>query len=606
MNFFQHQKKARSNSFILIFLFLLSTLLTALAIEFICTTFFHLRPFFAFSWVLFIILAMSGIKYLNLKKGGSSIAEQMGGEAISFNSIVLNEKKLINIVSEMSIASGVSMPQVYVLRNQKAINAFAAGFSIHDAVICVTEGAIEKLNREELQAVIAHEFSHIFNGDMKLNMNLIGILSGILVVSQVGRSLLRVTGRGSSRRSKGGGAIFGVGLVFFMIGMIGYIFGKIIKSALSRQREFLADASAVQFTRNPGAVSSVLKKILVSSDSSYLTHKNVEEFSHLFFSEGEKNFLSFIFSTHPSLEERIKKIEPHFNIKHYKLTQITPPAFQKQVQVPVSNPMQKSLQKMDTIGLILEGSLLASHQIMQDIPEKLKFQCGDTFGAQAIVFTFAFHDVEKIRMAQWEKMDEKLKSFTIQIFLEFHEYIKKNQLLLFDLCVPTLQQLSMVQQGRFIQHFEYLVKSDQKVDPIEYVILVLIEKKFQKKKNLNPLYHYTLKKLKNETLLLTGYFLFILNHKKDSQSSYEKALSNLNIWKLLPLEWQKFDFIKKKFNLEEIKKSLWRLSDLPLEEKRKFLKEFVTSYQDEIQPSKEAADFLRAVSECFEIPLPPF
>ncbi|MBA3850586.1 MAG: peptidase M48, partial [Opitutus sp.] len=216
---------------------------------------------------LAIVGLASLFKWSQMRAGGSAVAEMVGGRRVDPRTTDLRERRLLNVVEEMAIASGTPVPAVYVLENEPGINAFAAGLTTADAVVAVTRGTLDKLNRDELQGVIGHEFSHILNGDMRLNVKLTAIVFGILVIGLIGRGILRSLGRGRIRtgggKNKGGGlaVIAAVGLALLLIGYIGYFFGRLIQAAVSRQREFLADASAVQFTRNPGGISGALKKI---------------------------------------------------------------------------------------------------------------------------------------------------------------------------------------------------------------------------------------------------------------------------------------------------------------------------------------------------------
>ena len=231
--------------------------------------------------------------------GGESVAEALGGRLVSRASGDFLEKRLLNVVDEMAIASGVPTPKVFILDDEQGINAFAAGFTTQQAVVAVTRGTLEQLSRDELQGVIAHEFSHILNGDMRLNLRLIGILHGILLLALIGRILLRGGGRG---RSKNGG-----GIVFF---------GNLIKAAASRQREFLADASAVQFTRNPDGIGGALKKI-GGFEQSAIHHPKAEEASHLFFGKGISTLFGFL-ATHPPIDERIRRIDRSFRMEQMR------------------------------------------------------------------------------------------------------------------------------------------------------------------------------------------------------------------------------------------------------------------------------------------------
>ncbi|MGC3970641.1 MAG: M48 family metallopeptidase [Pirellulales bacterium] len=271
-----------------------------------------------------VITAGSLYRTATLAGGGKNVAEALGGRLLNSATHDFRERRLLNVVEEMALASGVPVPPVYLLESETEINAFAAGFAPTDAVIGITRGAVNSLTRDELQGVIAHEFSHVLNGDMRLNIRLIGLLHGILLLSMIGyvvmRMLMEVRPSGGSRRSSDDkkdntGAIllviFLVGLGLYVIGYIGVFFGHLIKSAVSRQREFLADASAVQFTRSPGGIANALKKL--GAIGSRIQSSQAEQASHMYFGNGMKaSFLSLL-ATHPPLLDRIRRIEPNFD-----------------------------------------------------------------------------------------------------------------------------------------------------------------------------------------------------------------------------------------------------------------------------------------------------
>jgi len=253
----------------------------------------------------------------SLAEGGAAVAHSAGGrEIVPGRADGFLERRLLNIVEEAALASGVPVPRVFVLEEEPGINAFAAGFSLHDAAVAVTRGALQRLSREELHGVVAHEFSHIKNGDMRLNSWLLGVLFGILVTSILGRQLMlalrfmRVSG---NRKSSGGGIVliaFLSGLALWVIGSAGVFFARLIQASVSRQREFLADASAVQFTRNPSGLAGALKRIGASSFGSAMRCANRSELAHLLFSPGAS--LSSLFASHPPLLARIRQLDPGF------------------------------------------------------------------------------------------------------------------------------------------------------------------------------------------------------------------------------------------------------------------------------------------------------
>jgi Zn-dependent protease with chaperone function len=246
-----------------------------------------------------------------LASGGAAVAQMVGARPVDPSTRDLLERRLVNVVEEMALASGTPVPRVYVMDNEASINAFAAGHSLHDAVIAVTRGTLTRLTRDELQGVVGHEFSHILNGDMRLNIRLIGVLFGLLMLSMFGRFMMEI-GRGS-RDSKGGVAVLVVaGVALWILGWIGVFFGRLIKAAVSRQREFLADASSVQFTRNADGIGGALRKIggltQARQPGSVIGHPNAEALSHLFLGAARPSFVSGLFATHPPLGARIQRI----------------------------------------------------------------------------------------------------------------------------------------------------------------------------------------------------------------------------------------------------------------------------------------------------------
>jgi Zn-dependent protease with chaperone function len=259
------------------------------------------------------ILGASMFKTSVLSSGGGAVATQMGGTLVPASVQDPLRRRLRNVVEEMAIASGVPVPEIYVLEEESSINAFAAGFTPSDAAIAVTRGALELLDRDELQGVIAHEFSHILNGDMRLNIRLMGVLFGIMALSLIGRLIVRGGYHASivsTRRNRSAPVILIVGVGLAILGAIGMFFARVIKAGVSRQREYLADASAVQFTRQPSGIANALKKIGGYSHGSMIEATDPEEVSHMLFGSGSK--LAGMFATHPPLVERIQALDPNF------------------------------------------------------------------------------------------------------------------------------------------------------------------------------------------------------------------------------------------------------------------------------------------------------
>lgn len=340
-DFFERQDRARRNTGWLIVLFVLAVAAiiasvyaaTALLVEFARDDKEHaIRlasgqiPFWnpaLFGGVaastLFVVASGSLYKIAQLSAGGRVVAIELGGRPIDPSTRDPDERRLLNVVEEMAIAAGTPVPPVYLLPEESSINAFAAGFEPKDAVIGVAAGSLEYLTRDELQGVIAHEFSHILNGDMRLNIRLIGLLNGILILSLLGYQLIRMVSHSRPRRSSssrdgkdGRLPILLFGLALLLIGWVGVFFGRLIKAGVSRQREYLADASAVQFTRNPDGIAGALKKIGGLAAGSRIKNANAEEASHLFFGNGVPVLFQW-FATHPPLPDRIRAIDPYWD-----------------------------------------------------------------------------------------------------------------------------------------------------------------------------------------------------------------------------------------------------------------------------------------------------
>src|ERR1022692_3639220 len=320
MDFFERQDQARRNTKLLVVYFILGVAMLIVAVYAATLAIFtgvasrhHHRYDEQVQMVLWnpqlflgaavgtlaVIALGSGFKTLELAQGGSTVATMLGGRLVDPTTANPDERKLRNVVEEMAIAAGVPVPQVYLLPEERAINAFAAGHSTSDAVVAVTAGAVKLLTRDELQGVIGHEFSHILNGDMRLNLRLMGIIFGILCLAVIGRVLLYTRGRSSKDKNP----LPLLGLALLVIGWIGVLFGRLIQAAVSRQREFLADASSVQFTRNPLGLSGALQKI--GGYGSVMASPHASDASHLFFANALTESFMEAMATHPPLEQRI-------------------------------------------------------------------------------------------------------------------------------------------------------------------------------------------------------------------------------------------------------------------------------------------------------------
>lgn len=516
MNFFEHQDRATQNTFYLIGLFgvAIATMIFLLygAIVLIWTEKLTWQP------ELFAIVALGAIacigsgslyKLIQLRAGGKVVAEDLGGTLVNPMTDNAAEQRLLNIVEEISIASGVPVPAVYILDQEQGINAFAAGFTPSDAVIGVTRGCIETLDRDELQGVIAHEFSHILNGDMRLNLRLIGVLQGILIIYLLGRTLLRVTdssGRSSSSNDKRNGILL-TGLAMLAIGGIGFICGRLIKSAVSRQREFLADASAVQFTRNPQGIGNALRKIGGYGTTSEIISPKAEEASHMFFEEavgtkhwffgqGKGIFSSFgkAFSTHPPIEERIRRVEGSIG-KVSSFEGQTPrsvPRSSTDDRVagftggsspkPPAKKLSVSPERVVAgVGTTSPKHLQQVQRFLAQLPEAVRTATRNPNGAMAIVYGLLLDTDAAICDRQRRLLQKSESAEVLELLETLQPHLEKldprTRLPLIDLIIPALRQLSEEQFARFFQQVKKLIQADKRQTLSEYAVLLVLRQR---------------------------------------------------------------------------------------------------------------------------------
>ena len=444
----------------------------------------HLKSQVAVTLITLAIITFGSLfKTAQLRGGGPTVATSLGGRPARPDSDA-RERQLVNIVEEMSLASGVAMPQVYVLDQEEGINAFAAGLGQHDAVVAVTAGALKQFTRDELQGVIGHEFSHILNGDMRINLRLIGLLHGILIIALTGRLVLRLTmhsGRSrSSKDDKSAIPLFVIGFSLLIIGSIGHLFGQLIKAAISRQREYLADAAAVQFTRNPNGIASALKKLGAGSSRSLVAHERTAEASHLFFGNAVTASWFGGFATHPPLAERIRAIDPSW-------TGNFPPALLVDEPEPPSAPTptrSHHRQRLDADSVVARiGQVSPTHvafgaAMLASIPTAISTAAHNSFSARAVIIALLF-GVDRAKAVPLQDLLERSGDTALaREVRRLHGPIAAlghaSRLPLLDICFPALSQLSDSQRPPFLELLNRLAKADGVLDPAEYCLTRLV------------------------------------------------------------------------------------------------------------------------------------
>jgi len=638
MDFFQAQDNARRNTTRLVILFSAAVLtlvvMTNLLVMLVMSYFNRHQLvneqtlFQHFDWHLFamvgsavivVILVGSAYKLLQLAAGGKVVAESLGGHLISQNTTDPMQRKVLNVVEEMAIASGTPVPPVYIMEDEAGINAFAAGYNTGDAIIAVTRGCVEQLNRDQLQGVIAHEFSHILNGDMRMNIRLIGILHGILVIGLIGYYLLRSASYSrNSRSGNSAGPILGLGLGLMVIGFAGTFFGNWIKASLSRQREFLADASAVQFTRNPAGIAGALKKIGGLSNGSIINNPAAPEMSHAYFSNGVRSFLSSMFATHPPLEQRIRRLDRHWDGKFIAPamestatdeTSTTPPHVAPTTAAMAAGiTAAQVLQSIEDIGRPSEANLGYARQLLLEIPTQLVEAAREPYNARAIIYCLVINQESQVRDAQLLHLkqhgDEGVYQATIRLLPYTQKLARRFRLPLIDIAIGAMRQLSPAQYALFKHNFQILIEADRKIDIFEWVLQKIVyhhlEDEFMDRSPIARTAKYAdVRQLRNECTLVFSLLAYQEHTGKTSAvDAFAAATEQLKLdaLNLLP---------EAAISLADLNNAIDKLALLKPLAKPRFLKACVACITADGSISSSETELLRAIANAIDCPMPP-
>jgi Zn-dependent protease with chaperone function/uncharacterized tellurite resistance protein B-like protein len=653
--FFEHQHQAKRKTSRLLLLFGLTTIAILLAVHTALSLFLY--PHFVnlegaeflsteAAWKLFldpellgitslgVILIIGGgslLKIAQLQSGGDTVALSLGGELIPPSTPEPKLRQLVNVVEEMAIASGAPVPPVYLIP-EDSINAFAAGNSIHDAVIGVNSGTLRVLTRDELQGVIAHEFSHILNGDMRLNIRLIGVLQGLLVIAIIGRMLFRIsTPRrrhySSNRRSNGGGAIILLGLALLVIGWIGVLGGRLIKAAVSRQREFLADASAVQFSRNPDGIAGALKKIGGYIFGSEMKHPKAEEASHLFFGNGLGTSWFSLFATHPPLTERIQRIDPHFQ-GHYEviesdfetsvgattgLAAVTSSFAEKDVRSqhtlspdPTETPPQP--RAVETIGTPSPQHLSYAQELLSSMPLKLKQDIHTLPGAQAAIFVLLTSADEEVALAQRQELQELQGTEFFSLYESLLEYLPPSTaqtrslaLPIVDMSLASLSIMDAPQRQQFLQITRKFALADGEISLFEFVLHKVFTHHFKMKKGWKepkPLSESAFTRSAHELLSVAWN---LSSHHKDEKSDGRPNFSKLT--SAIPNLPEPIDVRGKQLVIMD--GALEKLEGSSTHQREAFLHALESILLCDDKVTRTEAELFRGIAAALECPVPP-
>ncbi len=639
MNFFEHQDLARKRTRKLVVFSVLGMIAAAAVMHTVVATFLAFRniksetPDVDFSTLanpiiaaastalaLSIIAIGSFIKIAELRGGGRVIAERLGGKLILPASADANERMVLNVVEEMSIASGVPTPPVYLLADEGNINAFAAGFAPESAVVAVSRGCVDYLSRDELQGVVAHEFSHILNGDMRLNIRLIGMVHGFVALGLTGWMLMRIVAymgmsRRSSRNDKGDPRIFLMILAatLIVLGFFGSIIGEIIKAAVSRQREFLADASAVQFTRNPDGIGGALKKIGGSVGAGRLKSPATAEMRHMFFTSAISSGLAGLLASHPPLPKRIRAIEPNWD-GQFVQSELSRKENRKKIEQP---SMQD---RMDKFGRIFtaagaaammtdstDADVSAAHTLIKEIPKEMLDAARNPSSARAVIFAVLLHaEAGPARDLQIKSLRATMQPdvlLTLSKLVPLAQQLHRRLLLpIIDLALAVLAELSPEQYTAFRAQVTQLVRADDQVDLLEWVLqrvlLHSLDLRFGLEKP-QPVGRLRIRLLNKQASLA----LSMLAHAgrddiAGARHAFKQAagkLPNTELEFVSPAEC----------GLDRLDRALSKLANLVPRDKQAFIEACAVCIHADRTVTEHEAELFRALAVSLGVPVPP-
>ncbi|XAL99442.1 M48 family metalloprotease [Phycisphaeraceae bacterium D3-23] len=587
--------------------------------------------------------------------GGGMVASSLGGVPVDPDTRDPQARKLLNVVEEMAIASGIPVPPVYLLEQERGINAFAAGYKPDDAVIGVTRGAVEQLTRDELQGVIAHEFSHILNGDMRLNIRLMGIIFGILVLGVLGRLAMRAAFYSSVGRSKKNGqatiVIIVVGILLIIIGAIGVFFGKLIKAAVSRQREFLADASAVQFTRNPDGIGSALKTLAAHSYGAHIENPHAEESAHMFFGSAVSSWLGGAMATHPPLPDRIKRVDPSWDgtlpdLSKKRLRQqskqdkrkagqsadgidlipgtdgipgmpggmlgtvvtgaVIADAAGASGQRPPSAGAPAEGAALDSVGQLDDAHIAYARELIASIPGPLREAARQPYGARAVVFVVLLDGEEAVRNKQFAHLEQHaegtIADLTRSLSAAAQQLPREARLSLVDLCVPALQQMSPKQYEVFKRNLDAMIEADERVDLFEWTLRRLLTRHLEAhlfRPSDPKVHYYAIKPVAEHCAVLLSTLARV--GSKDEDEVCEAYTAGAGVLGLEGIDLMPRDCCR----LSSVASGFDELTKLSPREKKKLLRSCAVVIAADGKITVSEGELMRAVADSLDCPMPP-
>jgi Zn-dependent protease with chaperone function len=578
-----------------------------------------------FCWVTLISLTSVALgslyKIRRLAAGGSVVADLLGGRCVETNTADPDEQRLRHVVEEMAIASGMSVPEIYVLDNERGINAFSAGHTRDDVAIGVTRGCLKLLTRDELQGVIAHEFSHILNGDMRLNLRLMGLMHGLFWPTPVGRILVR----GSTQARDPDESIFDedtnpfflptapIGILFLIVGSISSPFVRSIKSLICREREWLADAAAVQFTRNPAGVAGALKKIGGLYKQGRLDTPNAETASHLYFANSALEPLFNFQSTHPPLAKRVLAIDPAFDGQFPKVKSLPPNQYERDqvYEQTVARVMSEIRNPPETltadIGRLTADHIKAAAAIRFNLPPEVNQALREPAGAASVVYSLVLSEDDAVRARQMEILRANgMSERTAALASPIQALSVKYKLALAEFAVPALRQHNLDEYTAFDQTVQRLVECDGAIELFEYSLMKMIARQLRayfEGPDLDQARYGRIQDVLPECALL----LSALAHvgQEDDEPAARTAFAQGR--QFLDAPGDQIQFMpRSEWDLAGVDAALARLAKCPAGVQRNILLACGKTVVTDGHVTEREAELLRAIADSLDCPMPPF
>jgi len=568
------------------------------------------------------ILGSSLYKTSRLSAGGGRVAVDMGGTLVATDVQDPLRRRLRNVVEEMAIASGMPVPEIYVMEEEQGINAFAAGFSPSDAAIAVTRGTLELLDRDELQGVIAHEFSHILNGDMKLNVRLMGVLFGIMVLGLIGRMVVRGGYHSSiitSRKNRSAPVILVVGIGLVILGGIGVFFARMIKASVSRQREYLADASAVQFTRQSEGIASALKKIGGYSEGSKISATDPEEVSHMLFGSGAS--LMGVFATHPPLVDRIQALDPSF--KEGDFPRVDPrqrrvgaaqesphAAFAGNTTTAFASGDSKVLADSiaETVGQPGKEHVEFARNLRQSIPVELYDAAHSSELAFLLSIALVLDQSKRTIDRQFTLLQEQLGSERTQLVRRYYNELSAStgeyRLPLLEITFPALKRRPMPELAYLVELTNRLIEVDGDVELYEFCFYRIMMSSLGQA--IDPTGKHEVRRSRRQDLrsAATDLLRILADHGHDSDqdriAAFEAGIATLGPW----AQGAKYRS-DRECSVAELNSSLDVLLGLNSKGQESLLRAVSATAAHDGKLSVAEAELIRAVCATLNYPLPP-